>query len=133
MYDENEWKNSLVMWILPDNLREAMPHFTQASRLIKNSFKLRLFRNGFLGRFDHLIIILLVSIIDCLLIYRAGSVAGSLLRASTLVSVRSGATTATFAMEQNSILLVKSLLLLRASNKCTSLSSQCLSTLRSLR
>ena len=26
---ENEWKNSLVMWILPDSWREAMPHWTQ--------------------------------------------------------------------------------------------------------
>jgi len=30
MYAENEWKNSLVMWILPDSVRDAMPHWTQS-------------------------------------------------------------------------------------------------------
>ena len=32
MYAENEWKNSLVMWVLPDSWRAAMPHWTQASK-----------------------------------------------------------------------------------------------------
>lgn len=29
MHEENEWKNSLVMWAFPDSAREAMPHFVQ--------------------------------------------------------------------------------------------------------
>lgn len=31
IYEENEWKNSLVLWVLPDSIREAMPHWAQAS------------------------------------------------------------------------------------------------------
>jgi Delta7-sterol 5-desaturase len=27
--EENAWKNGLVMWMFPDSIRDAMPHFTQ--------------------------------------------------------------------------------------------------------
>lgn len=30
MYAENEWKNSLVMWVLPEPWRAAMPHWVQS-------------------------------------------------------------------------------------------------------
>lgn len=29
LYDENEWKNSLVMWIFPQHIRDQLPHFVQ--------------------------------------------------------------------------------------------------------
>jgi lathosterol oxidase len=29
---ENEWKNDLVMWMLPDSARAAMPHAVQVSQ-----------------------------------------------------------------------------------------------------
>lgn len=29
LYEENHWKNSLVMWTLPESVQQAMPHFVQ--------------------------------------------------------------------------------------------------------
>jgi len=29
MFEENAWKNSLVMWVFPEDLVESMPHFVQ--------------------------------------------------------------------------------------------------------
>lgn len=29
LYDENVWKNSLVMWVVPEAWRDAMPHWAQ--------------------------------------------------------------------------------------------------------
>ena len=29
IYEENEWKNGLINWILPDSVREVMPHWAE--------------------------------------------------------------------------------------------------------
>lgn len=29
LVEENKWKNDLVMWMFPDSVREALPHFWQ--------------------------------------------------------------------------------------------------------
>lgn len=30
IFEENEWKNSLVMWVLPERVRDVMPHWAQS-------------------------------------------------------------------------------------------------------
>lgn len=32
LYEENKWKNSLVVWILPESWRESMPHWAQVNK-----------------------------------------------------------------------------------------------------
>jgi lathosterol oxidase len=30
IFEENEWKNSLVMWMFPESMQDAMPHWVQS-------------------------------------------------------------------------------------------------------
>jgi len=86
---ENIWKNDLVLWILPDSWREAMPQWTQVRRFeeARITFTQIKLKNNII--LNHLYL---------LLVCRAGSAAGSWPPCCILELVLLGLTTVTIAL-----------------------------------